>query len=326
VFQLRKPAFAVFVGLVVAIAAACGSSSATATPTSVAPGNSTAPGVSVTPVASVPATANANDASSLITQALSGSSTVKSFHIKFTASGTIKGAVLKSATSGSLATDLVLTGTALEGDVDLANSAAHLALNVPPIASFGGQPIAADVILANNALYYKVSLLGPKYSMLDLKSLSSSLSGLTSGLPVAVPTPGASAMAGVTDQIAQLRQQLDTAGAKATVVGTEQIGGQDAVHINVTIPVDYINQQITAAEAASSASPDPALAGAKLDTSTFDVWIYKANNQLAQIHFTAASSVVGNIDLMLTLTNYDKPVTIAAPPAGEISSAPPVFP
>jgi hypothetical protein len=324
VIQIRKPAFAAFVGFVLAVAAACGGSSATATPTAAAPGSSTAPGASVG--ASAKATVNANDASSLITQALSGSSQIKSFHIKFTAAGTIKGSVLTDATSGSVSGDVKLDGTKLEGDVDLANSAAHVAVNVPAIASFGGVPITGDVILVNNALYYNVSLLGPKYSMIDLKSLSSSLSDLTSGLPVAVPTPGASAMAGVTDQIAQLRQQLDAAGAKATVVGTEQIGGQDAVHINITVPVDYINQQIAAAEAASSASPDPAMAGAKLDKSTFDVWVYKANNQLAQIHFTAAASVFGNIDLMLTLTNYDKPVTIVAPAAGDISSAPPLFP
>jgi hypothetical protein len=321
VINLRKPAMGAFVGLIVAVVAACGSSAATQTPA--------APGGSVAPGASVAATANANDASALITQALSGSSQIKSFHIKVTASGTIKAAALADATSGAAAgaagSDIKLDGTSLEGDVDIANSAAHLSVNVPPIASFGGVPITGDLILVDNALYYKISLLGgAKYSMVDLKSLSSSLSGLASGLPVAVPTPGASAMAGVTDQIAQIRQQLDAAGAKATVVGTEQIGGQDATHINISVPVDYINQQITAAQA--GASPNPAMAGAKLDSATFDVWIYKANNQLAQIHLTAASSAVGNIDFMLTLTNYDKPVTIAAPAAGDISSAPPIFP
>ncbi len=160
--------------------------------------------------------------------------------------------------------------------------------------------------------------------MVDLKSLSSGLSGLAGGLPVAVPTPGASAMSGMTDEIAKIRQQLEAAGTKVTIAGTDKIGGVDATHINVTIPVDYINQQISAA--AASASPAAAMAGAKLDSATLDVWIYPANNQLAQIHLTAASSAVGNIDLMLTLTNYDKPVTIAPPAASEISSAAPLFP
>jgi hypothetical protein len=278
-----------------------------------------------TPAAS--ATANANDASSLITQALSGSSSVKSFHIKLTAAGTIKGAVLASATKGSASTaDIKLDGTSLEGDVDIANAAAHLTANLPAIPSFGGVAMTGDVILVSNTLYYKVSLLGPKYSKVDLNQVTSGLGALASNLPVAVPTPGASAMSGVTDQIAQIRQQLDAAGAKATVVGTEQIGGQDATHINITVPVDYINQQIAAAEASSSATPDPAMAGAKLDTATFDVWIYKANDQLAQVHLTAASSAVGSIDFMLTLTNYDKPVTITAPAASDISTTPGLFP
>jgi hypothetical protein len=318
----RKPVFAAVLGFVLVVAAACGGSSAT--PTSAAASN--APGESTAPSSS--AAANGNDASSLIAQALSGGSDVKSFHIKFTVSGTIKAAALAAMSDSTPAptTDLTLDGTSLEGDVDIANGAGHIALNLPAIPELGGVPISADLIVVGQALYAKTALLGSdKYMMLDLSSLSSMAGALPlPSLPVSIPTAGASsALTQVTDQLAQLQQQLDAAGAKATIVGTEQIGGQDATHINVTVPVDWINQQITAAETSATDTPPPGLEGAKLDSSTFDIWVYKSNNQLAQLHFTAASSVVGNIDVMLTLTNYDQPVTISAPPASEISSANP---
>jgi hypothetical protein len=318
----RKPVFAAVLGLVLVVAAACGGSSATPTPAaaSVAPGGSTAPSSS--------AAANGNDASSLIAQALSGGSNVKSFHIKFAVSGTISAAAMAAESDDPTAQALTLDGTGLEGDVDLANGAGHIAVNIPAIAALGGVPITADVIVVDGSIYVQTALLGStKYMVLNADSLSG-LTGMVPlpSLPVSIPSADAnasSALSQVTDQLAQLQQQLDAAGAKATIVGTEQIGGQDATHVNVTVPVDWINAQITSAEASSTDTPPPGLEGAKLDSSTFDLWVYKSNNQLAQLHFTAASSVVGNIDVMLTLTNYDQPVTISAPPASEISSANP---
>jgi hypothetical protein len=308
----RKLAFAALTSLVIIAAAACGGSSATP-----APGGTTAPGQSAAPAAT--------DASSLISQALSGGADVKSFHIKLTVAGTISAAAMAAETDDPTATAVKLDGTSLEGDVDMANGAGHIAVTLPALAQLGGVAISADLIVVDQALYAKTALLGDKYMMLDLSSLSSMAGALPlPSIPVALPSAGASAdLSAVTDQLAQIQQQLDAAGAKATVVGTEQIGGQDATHVNVTVPVDWINQQITTSEASATDTPPPGLAGAKLDAATFDVWIYKSNNQLAQLHLTATSAVVGNIDVMLTMTNYDKPVTISAPPASEISSTNP---
>ena len=311
----RRLMFAALSTLVLVAAAACSSSSATPTAPA-APGQSTA----------ASAAANPTDASSLISQALSGGADIKSFHIKVTVGGSISAAAMQAATDDSTATALTLDGTSLEGDVDIANGAAHLAVNVPAIAQLGGVPIAADLIVVDQALYAKTALLGSdQYMMLDLSSLSSMAGALPiPSIPVAMPSAGASSdLSAVTGEVAQLQQQLQAAGAKATVVGTEQIGGENATHVNVTVPVDWINQQITASEASATDTPPPGLVGAKLDSATFDVWVYQSNNDLAQIHLTATSSVVGNIDFMLTLTNIDQPVTISAPPANEISSANP---
>jgi len=307
--RLPRPALAIFAGLVVVFASACGSSAATPG----AGGTSGPAGGTIAP-AGASAAVNPNDPSSIITQVLSSSEGTTSFHIKIEVSGTIKAAALESvagsASPGSAPTsDLKLDGTAIEGDVDVANQAAHLSLTVAPIAMLGNVPLTGDLIVKDSVLYYKVSLLGPKYTKTDLSSL-------TSLSPVAVPTPGASALAGVTDQIAQIRAQLDQAGVKATLVGVEQIGGKDAYHISLSVPLDKLNAEI--ATAAASAAP-----GMKIDSASVDIWTYKDSYQLAKIQIAGASSSLGNLGITITVTNYGAPVTVTAPAATDIQAATP---
>jgi hypothetical protein len=289
--RIPKKAMALFAGLVV-IAGACTSSTATL------PGGPNF---------------NPNDASSIVSAVIAGGPDVKSFHLKIEVKGTIKTDALLGAAAGvssilgglSLG-DIKLDGTAIEGDVDIANQAAHVALTVPPIAALGGVPITGDVILKDAALYYKIDLFGSsKYTKTDLGSL-------TSGLPIAVPTPGASALAGVQDQVTQIRKTLDDAGAKVTLVGVDQVAGKDAYHVNVSIPLDLINGKL------ASAAPSAA-SGMKIDSASVDLWVYKENNLLAKAEVKGASSAVGNLDVIVTVTDYDKPVTISVPSADQIA-------
>ena len=307
--RVPKPAALLLAGLVLIIVSACGSSAATSAPGG-AGASGAAAGGGATGAAGAPtaATVNTNDASSIITGVINGGADIKSFHIKLAVNGTIKAAALQSAAGSSgipITKDVVLDGTTLEGDVDVANSAAHLAFNVPPIAALGNMPLSGDLILVDNALYYKVSLLGPKYTKTDLSSLSS-LS------PVAVPTAGASGMSGVTDEITQLRAAMDAAGVKATVVGVDQVGGKDAYHITISGLSDYLNSQIAAQASAGTTM--------KIDSASVDLWVYKDSNRFAKLEIKGAASSLGNIDLTLTITNYDQPVTIAAPAASDIGT------
>jgi hypothetical protein len=321
--RLPRTALPVFAGLVLVVAGACSSSSATTAPGGNGAGASNAvvasgaPAAASMAAASVAATLNPNDPSSIITQVISGGPAIKSFHIKLALSGTIKAAALSSAEGAAgaagavpLTNDVVLDGTTLEGDVDLAGQAAHLTFNVPAAAI--GAAVTGDLILKDNALYYKVSLLGTKYTKMDLASLSS-LSPIA--LPSALPTAGASAMTSVTDAINQMRTAMDQAGVTATLVGVDKIGGKDANHINISVPLDKLNAAI-AAEA--SAAP-----GMTIDSASVDLWVYKDNNQIAQLEMKGASSTLGSLDFLLTVSAYDQPVTIAAPAASDIQAATP---
>lgn len=298
--RVPKPALSILAGLVVVFASACSSTAAS-------------PGVGGTsgPAGASAVAANPNDPNSIITQVLASGTAAKSFHIKIEVNGTIKAAGLQSAGSAAagLKGDLKLDGTAIEGDVDVANQAAHLSLNLPPMAALGNAPLTGDLIVKDSALYYKISLLGPKYTKTDLGSL-------TSGLPVTVPSADPSALAGMGDEIAKMRQQLDAAGVKATLVGVEQIGGKDAYHISISIPLDKINTEIAAA--AASEAP-----GMKIDSASFDIWTYKDTNQLAKIQIKGAASMLGNLDATITITKYGDPVTITAPAASDINAVTP---
>jgi len=295
--RVRRTAFAVLVGFVLVAAGACSSG-----------GSTNSPAAGSTGTASV----NQSDPNAIITSVINGGSDIKSFHIKIAVSGTLTKEALQAelADEGiTVTSDVKLDGTSVEGDVDVANSAVHLTANVPALPMFGNTAITGDLILVDNVLYYKASLLGPKYSKMDL-------SDLTSGLPVAIPsvlpTPGASEMSSVTDEIDQLRTEMQQEGVTATLVGTDQIGGQTANHINISVPIDKIN-----AEIAAEASGGPSMT---LDSASVDFWVYQSNNRLAQIEIKGASSALGNIDLVITITNYDQPVTITAPDASQIGS------
>jgi hypothetical protein len=59
----------------------------------------------------------------------------------------------------------------------------------------------------------------------------------------------------------------------------------------------------------------------KIDSASVDVWIYKSNYQLAKIQIAGASSTLGNLTMTITITNYNAPVTIAAPAASDVQAA-----
>ncbi len=295
--RMPRPALAALAGFVLVFAAACGSSAST-------PG---APGPSG---AGATGAVNPQDPNSIISQVVSGGSDVKSFHIKLAVSGTVNPAVLGDSNPlGSLSGDMKLDGSSIEGDVDVANQAAHLSFALPTMALTG------DLILVDNALYYKIASFGPMYSKMDLGSLSSSLGALSSSLPVAVPTAMATDMTGLTDQIDQLRTALSDYGVTATLVGVEKIGGKDASHITYSIPIDKINAEIAAAASPSSAPT--------IDSASVDVWVYTDNYRIAQLEVKGASADVGNVDITVTVSAYDEPVTISAPPASDINPTTP---
>jgi hypothetical protein len=311
--RLSRPAVAVLAGLVVVLVSACGGSG-NLTPT---PGGSSGPSsaASGAPSASVAPTPTPVDPDSIITQAISGGLAVKSYHIKVAVSGTIKAAVAQSGAAKASAADVKLDGMVIEGDLDAVNLAGHLSLSVPASAGMAKGALTGDLIIVSNTLYLKTNYV-KKYDKL-------SLSDLSGDLPVAVPTAGPSALASVFDEVAQVRKTMQQDGVTTTLVGTDQIVGQDAYHFRLAFSLDKLNANIAAEASSSAIASIKAQTGLKsvlsIDSATVDFWIYKANNEPAQVDITSSSSLIDNFELMMTITNYDQPVTVTAPPASQVN-------
>jgi hypothetical protein len=78
------------------------------------------------------------------------------------------------------------------------------------------------------------------------------------------------------------------------------------------VPIDTLNKGI-ASQAGGSSAP-------KIDSASVDLWVYTDGDRVAQVEVKAASSTLGNIDLVLTITDYDKAVTITAPSADQVQA------
>jgi hypothetical protein len=253
---------------------------------------------------------NGNDPNSIISAVVSNGSQIKSFHIKIAATGTIKSAALADTGTSALSGDLKLDGATIEGDVDVTNAATHLTFTLPavPVSADMSVPISGDIIVVKGIAYYKVVLTGAtgtKYTKLDLSSSLGSITALSSSLPVAGKSASASAMTP-----SALQSELAQVGVTSKVVGVDNIGGQDAYHIAFTLPLSTINAGLASQTTSSSM---------KIDTLGLDVWVYKNNNRPAKAELKEGSTTLGDIDLTVTVTDYDKSVTVAAPAASDIT-------
>jgi hypothetical protein len=261
----------------VVVASGCGGSSATPTPSPI------------------------SDPHEVITQAVAHASAVKSLHIKIEVSGSVNISALTGGNSGStgLSGNIDLSGSTVEGDVDITKQDADLKLAVPNLLGTTGEFIVVD-----GYLYTRISLSGDKFTK----------SKLSDSIPVSIPSPGAIASGVITDQIDAFRKTLTDAGAVATLKPDDEVGGKDAYHVSISLPVDRINSML-GAEGGSVAS------GITLDSVSVEIWTYKENLLPAKIEIKGSAGATGNLDVVVTISNYDQAVTIKAPADSDVAAS-----
>jgi hypothetical protein len=246
------------------------------------------------------------DPTAILTKAVLAGANVKSFHVSSTLDGTINVAAIDAmmGRSASGKGTVSLNGTTATADVDVAGRAVHATLSVPSFST------NVELIALDHVLYYKVSLLGDKFHVIDL-----------SGLP-ARPTPGPSQMTKLFQALVNLRQKFDAAGGKIAVVGVDQVDGKDAQHLAFTIPIAFVNQAIAAhMRAAASAEASGAMGAVEpfsFDSLSLDAWFYSDSGLPARTELKAASSQLGSVDAVSTFTGYDQPVNVTAPSPDQI--------
>ena len=172
-----------------------------------------------------------------------------------------------------------------------------MAVSVPALLAF-----SANVIVVDGVAYIKSSLGDAKYAKLDLSSL-------TSALPIpSLPALGSPDPAQASAMISAIQAELAKLPAP-TQLADETVNGQDCYHVQEVVP--------------SSAIPDSsgALNGVS-GTLTVDLWTQKADLRPSRLVIVVDGGTAGKLTLTVDLTAYDAAVTIAAPPADQVSDQP----
>ncbi len=229
------------------------------------------------------------DPKEIITQGLDKTGDLTSFHLSVAVTGSI--------TETKSGTSIALDGTTFEGDVATSGSVS-LTFAVPTLLGLKGDVLVVD----KKDLYVKSTLTGAKWSH--------------QALPVPSPgASGASASSGTDPKafIAKLKEFLAKDGVVTKKLDDVTCGDRKCYHVQVTIPSSVMASM-------SSASPMPSLNPADIfgDALVLDLQFDRENLWLTSVSTSVSSTKLGTINLTITLSAFDKPVTVTPPPADQV--------
>jgi hypothetical protein len=247
----------------------------------------------------VPASAQ-DDPYQLLAQAVQATSSATSFHVLVTADGSIN--------LGEMMGDKPITidGTQAEGDISVNPLTVSLTFDVP----IQGLSISGGVIVPNDGSAY-VKLALPIGSADDLWHRIP-VGDLNVPTTIASPAPGE-------DKAAELKSKLDGAGVTLTNAGDATCAAGTCTKLHLEIPasafestIDSVLPMGSPAPSAAPAAPIPA-----------DILIDKASGRLDSVSAPISDEASGsNATLSVALSGYDQPLTVAAPPADQVTDQP----
>lgn len=247
------------------------------------------------------ATPTPADPRAILTGSTTALQNLKSVHFKVALSGTVDASGLlggadASSAPGASPTTLDLSGTTIEGDLDITDSSGQVSATVPAMLN-----LSASVIAVGGTAYIKTNLTGPQYEKLDLSSLTSALP-LPSLSATDSPAPEASAV------LSDIEAELAKLPAP-TQLADETVNGQACHHIQ---------EKLTSADFPQASGVLDGTSGSL----TVDVWTQTSDSRPSRVVVAVDAGSQGNVTITIDLTNYDAAVTIAAPPADQVSDQP----
>jgi hypothetical protein len=223
-----------------------------------------------------------DDPREIVTQGMEATTGLNSAHLALTVDGTVTMAELGSG-------QITLTGTTVEGDVDLENTTAHLTFAVPSLLGLSG-----EVIMLGNDTYLKTSMTGDTWA----HSTSST------GDPTADLTDP-------TKLLDDVRAFLDKEGVEAEKLSDTDCGDSKCYAVRLTIPASLLADT----GAAAGISPGD-LVG---DALVLDLLFERNDLWLAGVSTELGSESVGQLTLSLTLSSFNEDVSVEAPPADQVT-------
>jgi hypothetical protein len=242
-----------------------------------------------------PAPTPTPDPQAVLAASLANFQKAASFHVSGTIGGSVDmGSVSRlSGMSIGLTGKLDLSGGTIAGDVDSRRPAAQVTVSFPSI--FG---LTFDLIEVDGYVYTKMNLTSDMYTKSQLDP-----SVVASAVPGAALDPA--------NLGAQLRGLLESPDVTVTPSGTATVDGRQAHKFEATVAPSLLNEAL--------ASFVPGLpSGVAVDSASATYLVYTDTLAPAGLRIVASSASLGNLDVSLTITAYDRPVTIEAPPASEV--------
>lgn len=222
------------------------------------------------------------DPREIVTQGLEATADLTSVHIVLSVAGT---ATIPDMGGGEMALD----GTRLEGDVDLENQEGHLTFAVPPLLNIEG-----EVIQVGEDSYTKTSLTGAMWS----KSTVSDDDPVSDAMDPA-------------EQLDEIRAFLDEEGVEIEKLDDTDCGDRTCYAVQLTIPAELLS------EAAEGEDLDPGdYVGQEL---VLDLLFDREENWLTEVSTQLGAEDVGDVTLTLTLSGFNEPVDVEAPPADQVT-------
>ena len=192
---------------------------------------------------------------------------------------TVEGTLTADLIGTGQASEMSLAGTSLTADLDLANDNAHITAVVP---AFLG--LTADIIVVGSDTYTKISLAGDKYE----KSTTD---------PGEATDPNA-----VLKEIADF---LDKPEVAPTKKDDATCGSRSCYQVVINLTADDLKTLM----------PDQDIGDA---TVVATIFVEKDTLRPVSATVTISGATVGELTLKIAMSEWDKSVTITAPPADQV--------
>jgi hypothetical protein len=222
------------------------------------------------------------DPKEIVTSGLEATAALDSAHIVLSVDGT---ATISDLGGG----EMNLSGTQVSGDLDLENERARLEFTVPPM--FG---LTGEIIQIGRDSYIKTSLTGATWSK----------STAEAGDPI-------SEAMDPRQQLDQVREFLDEDGVEVEKLDDTECGDRTCYAVRLTIPAEVLS------DAAEGGEMDPGeLVGEDL---VLNLLFDRDEHWLTEVSAQLSAESVGELTLTLTLSDFNQPVEVEAPPADEVT-------
>ncbi len=237
------------------------------------------------------------DPREILAAAATQAASATSVHIDLAADGAL---AIDLTGTGSASTPIKLTDTTAAIDADLARGATRATFSAPGLLGVRGEAIVVDGVS-----YLKTSLTGPLYR-------AQPASGAPDASP-GVPEPSGRASAGILEGVIAF---LKEPGVEPTKNADAPCGGTTCYSVTLKIGAEQLGRLLGGATLPSSVPvPIPDISSA---TAELTFLVDRQTTRLSGLTAFADLGDSGEITADLTLSKWDVPVTIAAPPADQV--------